>query len=337
MRSSLIILLLLPWLLTPLTAEAQDIHFTQFEASPLTLNPAHTGHFDGDWRLMNIHRRQWAAIGVPFLTTGVGYDRPFYLYNERASGGVIFINDRSGDARLTVNKIYLSGAIHKKIAFHEFHWGLQVGYVNKSFSLDNFTFPSQYDRNIGQFNNQVNSQESGINNQLSYLDLNTGIIWSKAFKGFRPEVGLALFHFNRPNESFTGAENRLPSRQVVHVGGQIDLTDKYYFSPLFLYMAHSRATNMLTGGHLGMKWQGNPAIRGIYAGSLFRDGFRRNTDAYALIFGIQFRQVRVGASYDVNISELKTATNNQGGWEFSLIYTAPSTVLKKNAIPCDRY
>ena len=29
---------------------AQDNHFSQYYASPLSLNPATTGHFEGDWR-----------------------------------------------------------------------------------------------------------------------------------------------------------------------------------------------------------------------------------------------------------------------------------------------
>ena len=41
---------------------AQDPHFSQFFASPLTLNPAFTGKFDGSWRLAANHRDQWPSI-----------------------------------------------------------------------------------------------------------------------------------------------------------------------------------------------------------------------------------------------------------------------------------
>jgi hypothetical protein len=39
--------------------KGQDIHFSQYYASPLSLNPANTGNYDGDWRLMNSYRQQW--------------------------------------------------------------------------------------------------------------------------------------------------------------------------------------------------------------------------------------------------------------------------------------
>jgi hypothetical protein len=45
-----------------LNVHAQDPHFSQFFSSPLTLNPAFTGKFDGSWRLAANHRDQWPSI-----------------------------------------------------------------------------------------------------------------------------------------------------------------------------------------------------------------------------------------------------------------------------------
>ena len=38
---------------------AQDPHFSQFFSSPLTLNPAFTGKFDGAVRFIGDYRNQW--------------------------------------------------------------------------------------------------------------------------------------------------------------------------------------------------------------------------------------------------------------------------------------
>ena len=38
-------------LVTTISTQAQDPHFSQFFASPLVLNPAYTGKFNGTWRL----------------------------------------------------------------------------------------------------------------------------------------------------------------------------------------------------------------------------------------------------------------------------------------------
>ena len=44
--------------LTMNVAKAQDIHFSQYYASPLTLNPALTGKFNGHFRVSGIYRDQ---------------------------------------------------------------------------------------------------------------------------------------------------------------------------------------------------------------------------------------------------------------------------------------
>ena len=43
-------------------ALAQDRHFSQFYSSPLTLNPALTGAFDGKYRVGTNYRDQWRGL-----------------------------------------------------------------------------------------------------------------------------------------------------------------------------------------------------------------------------------------------------------------------------------
>ena len=45
--------------------KAQDIHFSQYFNSPLSLNPAQTGNFDGNWRIVGNTRDQWRALNYP--------------------------------------------------------------------------------------------------------------------------------------------------------------------------------------------------------------------------------------------------------------------------------
>ncbi|MEM6697047.1 MAG: type IX secretion system membrane protein PorP/SprF, partial [Bacteroidota bacterium] len=41
---------------------AQDIHFSQIGYSPLNLNPALTGIFEGDMRFTGNYRQQWNPV-----------------------------------------------------------------------------------------------------------------------------------------------------------------------------------------------------------------------------------------------------------------------------------
>ena len=43
---------------------AQDIHFSQFYASPLTMNPAMTGMMDGTFRATAQYREQWSSLSL---------------------------------------------------------------------------------------------------------------------------------------------------------------------------------------------------------------------------------------------------------------------------------
>lgn len=318
---------------------SQDIHFSQFYASPLTLNPANTGNYAGDWRFANIFRRQWPTIvkKKPFQTIAASYDQQFYVFNENISGGFVIISDKSGFYNLSVSKLYLSGAYHKTIRGNNLHFGFQGGYVNKGFNNDGISYPEQWDMSQGQFNPELTY--SGLTpEKKSYVDLNTGAIWGKKFGKFEPEVGFALYHVNYPKESLIDNDpGRLPMRQVFHYGGKIHLTSKLFLLPNLLIMTHKKAKDFLEGANLAYRLPKNPVkIQYVYGGLLFRNGIKRNNDAGIAIIGAQFRRMNVGLSYDVNISDLKAATNNRGGFEVSLIYIGPSTLLQNISIPCDR-
>ena len=63
------------------SVKAQDPHFSQFFASPLTLNPAFTGKFDGSWRLAANHRDQWHS---PRAKCGAAFVGPCGVIPQRA-------------------------------------------------------------------------------------------------------------------------------------------------------------------------------------------------------------------------------------------------------------
>ena len=315
---------------------SQDIHFSQFYYSPLSLNPANTGHFEGDWRISNNYRTQWGSISIPYNTISIGFDKTFYFHSQKIGGGIFFVNDNSGNAHLSVNKIFLSGAYHNEYKGHNLHAGIQIGFVVKSFGGD-VTYPSQYDRGIGGFNNQLPNNETALNDNLSYPDINFGLMWSKRFGKIEPEAGYTVFHINNPKESFTDVENHLPLRHVFHVGTKIDLNQKFFVKPRLLYMNHKRAGDMIIGANFGYNLPtNNYKMESLFFGPHFRTILNK-ADALIFALGINFKNMDIGISYDVNISPLQVASSGAGALEFSLIYRSKSSVPNKVAIPCDRF
>ena len=319
-----------------INAFTQDIHFSQFYYSPLSLNPANTGRFEGDWRISNNYRTQWGSISIPYNTISIGFDKTFYFHSKKIGGGIFFVNDNSGSAHLSVNKIFLSGAYHTDYKGNHLHAGIQIGFVVKSFGGD-VTYPSQYDRGIGGFNNQLPNNETALNDNLSYPDVNFGLLWSKRFGKIVPMVGYAIFHINNPKESFTDVKNRLPLRHVFTVCTKIDLNEKFFVKPRLLYMNHKRSGDMVLGANFGYNLPvNNYKMESLFFGPHIRTILNK-ADAMIFALGINFKNMDVGISYDVNISPLQVASNGAGALEFSLIYRSKSTVPNKVAIPCDRF
>lgn len=318
--------------------KAQDIHFSQYYSSPLTLNPANTGAFDGDWRLMNSFRSQWKSVGIPYETNALAFDKHFYVFSEQLSAGLTYIYDKSGSLNLTANKIYFSAAYSKQIDFHNLYFGVQTGYVFKSYNTDEMTFPSQFSWASGTYDPNLYNNEDDLKNSLSYFDLNLGLKWDKKFNRIHPKAGIAFFHINVPNESFSeNIKNRLPVRTVFHASANVLIQNDIYIEPNLLYMIHKNAYNFTPGVNVGVKSQRNDKnIKSIFGGVYYRGGFKQ-ADAIIAVTGINYKQLNVGLSYDVNISKLQIITNGKRAFEISLIYTGLSTVPKKVLIPCDIY
>ncbi|MBI5218937.1 MAG: PorP/SprF family type IX secretion system membrane protein [Bacteroidia bacterium] len=318
---------------------SQDIHFSQFYAAPLALNPALTGYCNGDWRAMGIYRSQWKSISVPYITQSLGFDHQWYIYTENFSWGINYINDKSGNIDLVANKFYLSFAYHKKLAdFNSLHFGIQAGYVMKSYSLSGQTYPAQWDITIGQFNSNLLSNEPGSTEQPSYFDLNAGALWSKKFKRFEPQVGFAMYHLTQPKESYLSSNNQLPMRQVFHIEVKFNITKQFYAAPKALFMNMQNANDIVAGANIGYVLPANfLKLNSFWIGSYARNGYNRNMDAVFFVAGLNYHDFDIGFSYDLNISELKAATQSRGAFEISVIYTAPSTITPNKAIPCDRY
>ena len=57
-----------------LIAHTQDIHFSQFYAAPVSLNPAMTGLMNGNYRGTAIYRDQWRSVSTPYVTIGGAFD-----------------------------------------------------------------------------------------------------------------------------------------------------------------------------------------------------------------------------------------------------------------------
>lgn len=308
--------------------QAQDIHFSQFNASPLTLNPALTGKLECTYRAAINYRNQWNAIPAPYVTYSAAFDAAIgrEKFNGSSIGlGVLGFNDRSGDGNLTNTTLGLSLAYHQRIGESSFlSAGFQGAFVNSSVDMANLVFPNM----IGPNGVIAGSVSGEAYEPVQYADLNVGMHWSSVFDGFSFNLGGAYYHALEPNVSLLGNDDiTLPARLVIHGGFTAEIGDYYSLSPSILFMNQAGAEQLNTGASLGYHMDEAALYFGVwhrYAGDIGAiggaDNQFGNSDAIIALVGIEFSSLLLGFSYDITISEAAQANNSRGGFELSLSY-----------------
>lgn len=319
---------------------AQDPNFSQFFASPLTLNPALTGKFDGSYRIAGNYRNQWPSILNAFETKTISAD--FGILQNRIPEfdqfgvGILGFTDRAGDGVLVTNSAGLSVAYHKALdedGFHQLGVGFQGSYVNKRLDITKVTFEDELTPfgfvpgTTSEFfsNNQIN---------VSYADINAGIFYNGSTNGYNNfYLGASMYHINRPKESFQGGNFLLSSRTTIQAGGRIPVGNDNYVHIAANHSMQAKAHNTVVGGAFSYNInhdENNPT--NVYLG-----GWMRFNDAIIPYVGLEFNNILLGATYDVNTSSLKPASNSRGGIEISLIYIRKPVDPNFKKLNCPRF
>lgn len=310
-------------LLTGLSLAAQDPHFSQFFASPLTLNPALTGRFDGIARVAGNYRNQWPTINNAFRTYTISADWAMLQRkigdNDRLAGGIMAFADEQADGVL--KNTYYSGslAFHKGLdedGYHSVSIGFQGTFAQKRLNTANLKFEDQLRTNGFTGITQEIFDPQNLN--INYFGLNAGILFSGVTEGnINYYAGTSIFHINRPRESFTGAEFNLQHRYAIHGGAYLPVGERNILHLSGQFQTQAGAREASIGGALGFNLNNDTEYQPttFYAGSWYRFG-----DALIPYIGLEFGQMRFGASYDLNYSQLRAVSNTRGGFEISLIY-----------------
>ncbi len=325
-------------LLLSYIVKAQDPHFSQFFASPLTLNPAFTGKFDGQLRLAANHRDQWPSIPKAYVTTSASVD--FSILKKKIPDGDVFglgfsgLSDQSADAALKLNYGSASLSYHKSLdedGYNTIGAGFQATYSSAILDFNKLTFEDQLTQN--GFTGLTSETLNNGSNQ-NYMDVNAGLLYSGSTDGSNNYyLGASVYHINRPSLSFIDKVWNLSPRMTIHGGGTLPITDVLSINASAIHQIQNKASETLVGAALSANLNGdtdNPSS--VYIGSWIRFN-----DAIIPYIGIEIGGLRIGASYDVNISSLKAATVSRGGSEFSIIYVKKASDGQAKGIPCPKF
>ena len=315
---------------------SQDIHFSQFYHSPLLLNPAQTGLICSGRVGIN-YRNQWRSINVasPYRTFAGFGDMRWQLAKKFGIGlGIDLFQDVQGDGQLTTLEINPSVAFHFGGDKFKFSLGFQPAMRQRKFDQTRVLFEEQYDPTTGQLNPLLSNNETNLVGTFSSFDLNTGLQVSVApSEKASFWVGLADYHVLQPAETFLkDASNKLNSRYVFNTGGKFTTSEKMYVAPGINFMMQSAATELNLGTEIGYRMGQAPGDLTLLFGPFIRSGTKPATRDIVLLVGGEIKGVRLGFTYDFNISALQKAPKIQGGYELALIYRGPCPVPQPKLI-----
>jgi type IX secretion system PorP/SprF family membrane protein len=321
-----------------LTSKAQDPNFSQFFASPLTMNPAMTGKFAGQYRVAGNYRNQWPTINNAYTTATASFDADILQDKipefDQFGIGFMGFTDRAGNGVLQYNYFSVSTAYHKALdenGDNQLGIGFQGTYSAKRLDVSSLNFEDML-RPDG-FTGLTQESFNGTKLNMSYFDLNTGILYNGTTNGYNNiYAGVSLYHANQPKESFNKGDYKLARRLTVQAGGHVPYgDDAIHFSAN--YSLQAGATNTMFGGAYGKLMNPDqPVPTTLYLGSWYRLG-----DAIIPYIGLEFGEFHIGATYDVNISKLKPASNMRGGMEISLIYIKQPRDPNAKKLNCPKF
>lgn len=338
-----LVLLVIGFLFWHSVAHGQDPNFSQFFVSPLSLNPAMTGKFNGTLRVSGNYRDQWPTIARAFITSTLSLDLPLLRNKinplDTWGVGLMAMTDQTANGILSTNMFSLTTAYHKSIdenGRHQIGLGFQGTFNTRRLDGTRLNFEDELDQ-LGGWS--IPSMEA-VNNQslsLDFTDLSAGILYNGAtHTNNHFYLGFSAYHLNQPKASFTGdVFYTLNPRYTLNAGGAIPLKDisrTIYVSTL--YSAQAGAHNFTGGLATGFSLNNDPDDPTIFYSGLWA---RINSFTESLIpyLGLEFKGVRVGLSYDVNVSRLKTASQSRGGLELSLVYIKRPPGYKP--MPCPKF
>lgn len=317
--------ILITFLLIAKFSISQDIHFSQFNNSPLIINPSNSGEAGGDRFILN-YRNQWRSISNnSYKTYSFSYDT--YFAKDKFSMGIMAFKDKAGDGNLGTSQF--NASIASKVNINENNYlklGLQAGLSQKSLDMSNLIWNSQLDG--GQINPDLVSGENSSLVKTSYFDISTGLLFtSKMTENSKMILGFSAYHVNRPKYAFISEKENINIRWNAHIDFEINKSENsnlgYY--PSILFMKQGTQNEFNIGGIIKY----NLGMNSVYTGqnkssSVYFGAFYRVKDAIVAYTRLNYRkQFDVCITYDINLSYLHNSTNSKGGMEMSLIYVIP--------------
>lgn len=329
-----IILFLLFFSITGENLHAQDPHFTQFQNSPLTFNPAQTGLFTTRLtpthiRILSNYRRQWYSSQSPFNTATIQFDTKIAASNEEddfdkpnlINFGIVFMYDQSLNGLLKGNYFMATGSLHKILeendgSFKSLGLGFGACYGNRRVDLSQISFSQQF--TSGGFDLNLPNGEPGLTDMKPYLSLNAGLVYQSTSGEYNQnefKFGVSGFHLNKPKQTFSKDPLQvLPMRFSAQLEYLTRNTRNFnYLETKIIYQKQAAINYLQLSAIYNVNIGGSDMLNSIGFGANYRLNSVISPYLAVAITGFRF-----GCSYDITTTKLKSGLSQSRSMEFSL-------------------
>ncbi|MBP6445600.1 MAG: PorP/SprF family type IX secretion system membrane protein [Saprospiraceae bacterium] len=338
------------------TVDAQELHYSNYHFTPLNVNPANAGAFSGSYRVSGIYSDKQASITPrPFRTFTLSADAPIVRGIRKQDWiGIGIEMDVVGKSGINFDAMDVSqepGTAAKSTQSWTF---MKIG-AAYHFSLDkkqtniitlgaqfingsrDFNTLNQRDGRVGlqtgfrdldivHFNKGSAGGAGGSGNNSdrvdfsSYKDLSVGFLYKAKQKESELKLGFAMEGLLNPAVGFNsrGAnKDSLESKYFglnIHGSYELMLNKKTQLVPGFYYysLGPANALNINT-----QAWYKIDPEKDFRAGAGVG---LRNLRAAIIYLGAEFKDLRVGLAYDIDISSATIGSRSVGGFELSASY-----------------
>lgn len=304
------------------STKAQDLHFSQFFEAPLLRNPSLAGIFTGDIRVQGVYRDQWNSFTNAYRTGSFNAEFKMPVGGtDFLTTGMQMLYDKAGTVGLTTSEFLPALNYHKSLSNDKVEFlslGFMGGLIHKSIDITKMTTNNQYN---GGYDPTSASGETFTVPNFSTWDASVGMSYNTTFGANGSNslfAGAAYHHLNKPKNSFyRNATTQMNPKYVFSAGVKWTINEYSYFTLQADHSQQGTQKETIAGGLYSI----NPGQFVDDAGCVLHfGGFLRWKDAFIPVVKVDMRSMSVAMSYDVNVSQLKTASMGRGGFELSLSY-----------------
>ncbi len=307
-------------------AMAQDIHFSQFYETAVLRNPALVGIFSDDYKMGVVYRNQWSSISKPYQTGLASGELRIPIGGEVkdfVSVGLLAFYDKAGTINLQTLGVY--PAVNYNKSLHDANnsflsVGFTGGYVQRSYDPTKATFNNQYQN--GSYSASNPTGEQLPDPKINQWDVGAGVSFSSTAgesKNINYFLGFAGYHFTKPKSSLYNNELiRLEMKWNANAGLSMKLDGPFSLLVQANYQKQGTYSEIMVGAALGWNIMRDEKEKLF---SINVGGYCRWGDALIPLLRVEYKDLAIGATYDINISKLKAASNTRGGLELTLFKT----------------